>query len=574
MAIVSGLEFGSCFQCDCSVLWAAAPGAPISQVADARGIAVLWGEALAGPGPERVDALTLRRHWQAYGVTPPQPYDGFYAGMVFEPERGLTCGADLLGLFPVYYCAAGDALLIGSSPELFRHHPAFRFQFNPVGLVGILLTNGLLNGQTISKGVQRLSPGHLLVWCPGKNPRELRQYAIPESTRYADLPLQAHVEILDDAVHDAIKRHVRSGERYGLLLSGGLDSRLLGGYLAEAGVEVEAFTWGLPTDIEMRCAIAVARRLGFPHRRFEPSPEAYVTGAKLQANYEQLANGFNQIRLWDICPRLADLATRSVTGLVLDGVVAPHGIYESQLNPLSRDPLERALALQNQLGIPPEALRKLLRSDVFGDLVSEITAELRREYANAGSSDFGRAWRFLLAHRARFHAGSAAHRFSFGSWPVLVALDRKVIEAAAGISEASLRDRLAERELLCNRFPGLASLPVDRGSYDTLPLRPQIQHLLARQLQPLRRLLPPGRAKRRTERRYWYRTTDLDGPGWRGVRRVAEPHRKRIYTLFQQDAFDAIVPPAAIPFQSVTNTVGGSGVKLLLGSMLWAENHL
>ena len=354
MAIVSGLEFGSCFQGDCFVLWAAAPRAPISHVADARGLAVLWGDAISGPGPERVDALTLRSRWQAREGDSPQPYDGFYAAVVFDFEQGLTVGADLLGLFPVYYCTAGDTLLIGSSPEMFRHHPAFQLELNPVGLVGILLTNGLLNGQTLSKGVQRLSPGHLLVWRPGKSPRELRQYEIPLSTRYSGLPLQAHVEILDDAIRDAMKRHVPRGEGCGFLLSGGLDSRLLGGYLAETGIEVHALTWGLPSDIEMQCAIAVARTLRLPHRRFEPSPEAYVTGAKLQANYEQLANGFNQIRLWDIVPRLADLGTRSVTGLMLDRVITPHTNYES---PPSGDPLECALALQNELGIPPEVLR-------------------------------------------------------------------------------------------------------------------------------------------------------------------------------------------------------------------------
>jgi asparagine synthase (glutamine-hydrolysing) len=575
MAIVSGLEFGSCFQGDCFVLWAAAPRAPISHVADARGLAVLWGDAISGPGLERVDALTLRSRWQAREGDSPQPYDGFYAGVVFDFEQGLTVGADLLGLFPVYYCTAGDTLLIGSSPEMFRHHPAFQFELDPVGLVGILLTNGLLNGQTLSKGVQRLSPGHLLVWRPGKSPRELRQYEIPLSTRYSGLPLQAHVEILDDAIRDAMKRHVPRGEGCGFLLSGGLDSRLLGGYLAETGIEVHALTWGLPSDIEMQCAVAVARTLRLPHRRFEPSPEAYVTGAKLQANYEQLANGFNQIRLWDIVPRLADLGTRSVTGLMLDRVITPHTNYES---PPSGDPLECALALQNELGIPPEVLRNLLRSDVFGDLVPEIVAELRREYVESASSDFRRAWRFELGHRARFHVGSAAHRFSFGSWPVLVALDRKVLDAAAGIPAASLEDRMAERELLCNRFPELASLPLDRGSIDALPLRPKMHDLLARhlrrRLRSLRRLFPPGTTKGRTERRYWYRTTDLDGPGWKGVRGVAETHRKRIYALFRQDAFDAIVPAAVVPFQSVENTASGSAVKLLLGTMLWAENHL
>lgn len=574
LAIVSGLQPGSCCEGDCSILWAAAAGAPIRQLADARGVVVLWGEPVLGPGPQRADALTLRSHWHSPEGVPPEPYDGFYAGVVFDVERGLTVGADLLGLMPVYYCTAGNVILIGSSPELFRYHPSIRMEFNPAGLIGILLTNGLVDGQTLSKDVRRLSPGHLLVWRPGQSPRELRQYEIPESTRYFDLPLQTHLEILDAAIGDAMKRHIRAGERHGLLLSGGLDSRLLGGYLAKAGIEVQAFTWGLPTDYEMQCAIAVARKLRFPHRHFEPESEAYGSAAMLQANYEQLANGFNQIRLWDIAPRLAHLGARSVTGLVLDRVITPHLSNDPALDAPSGDRFERGLALQNELGIPAECLRNLLRRDVFGDLAPDILVQLRHEYASSGSSDFRRAWRFELAHRARFHVGSAAHRFSFGSWPVLIALDRKVIEAAAGIPQASLRDRLAERELLCSRFPGLASLPLDRGWDDTLPLRPKIRDLMAKhlwqRLRPVRRFFP----SRRTERRYWHRTTDLDGPGWRSVRLLAEAHRNRIYDLFRQDVFDAMVPDALAPFRSAQNTVGTSAVKLLLGTMLWADSHL
>jgi asparagine synthase (glutamine-hydrolysing) len=569
LAIVRGLERGSCCQGDCSVVWAAAPGVPISCIADAGGLAVLWGDATSER--ERVDSFALRGSWKSIQDSLPQPYDGFYAGAVFDCERGLTVGADLLGLFPVYYWAAGDVVIVGSSPDLFRQHAAFRPAFNPAGLAGILLTNGLVDGQTLEKSVRRLSAGHLLRWVAGKSPRELCQYEVPRLTPNSGVSFQAHLENFDNALRSAIKRHVRSGKRHGLLLSGGLDSRLLSGYLAETGVEVQAFTWGLPTDIEMHCAQAVARTLGFPHRHFEPSPEGFVRGAKIQADYEHLANGFNQIRLWDIVPHLAGLGAQSVTGLVLDSAIKPYGTGRSEP---SADPLDRSVARQNERGIPAEILRNLLRREVFGDVLLDVLAQLRRKYASAGLSDFRRAWLFGLGHRGRFHVGSAAHRFSFGTWPVLAALDRKVLEVLAAMPAESLEDRLIERELLAHRFPELAALPLDRGSDHPMPLKPKLRHLVAERmrerLSPLRRLVPLPR----TERRYWHRTTDLDGPGWLLVRQAAEPHRERIYALFRQDVFDTVVPSPLVPFQRVKSAVGASGVKLLLGSMLWAEKHL
>lgn len=571
MAVVEGLQSGSCFQGDCCVLWAVTPEAPVTQIVDNAGAAVLCGEAVPGLGPGRIDAVSLRDQWQAWEEDPPEAYDGFYVGIVYDSRHRLIVGADLLGLFPIYYCLAGEAILVGASPESFRHHPAFRMEFNPAGLVGILLTNGLVKGQTLLKGVRRLSPGHLLVCRHGEPPREVCQYQIPLSTRYCDLSRRAHVEILDEALTSAIKRHVPSRMRYGLLLSGGLDSRLLAGYLGESGVEADALTWGLPTDIDVQCAVSVARNLGFPHRCSEPAAEAYLVGAQLLANYEHLANGFNQVRLWKNAVALRDLSTRVVAGLVLDRIVTPHTVYESPFSPPSEPPFESALRLHNELGIQPEVLEKLLRREVFGDLVREMLDQLRKDYASAASSDFRRAWRFELWHRARFHVGSAAHRLSFGSWPVLPAIDRHVIEVLAGMPAASVEDRLVEKELLCNRFPELASLPLDRSSNNTLPLKPTfrqqiLQHVLG-QLALLRRLLPSTVRKKKIERRYWLRTADFNGPGWMGVRRIAEPNRKLVYALFRQDTFDSLVPAADV-------ISGDSRAKVLLGSMLWAKDHL
>ena len=574
MALVEGLQLGSCSQGDFSSLWAAAPGAPISQVADSQGAAVLWGEAIPGPGPERIDAVGLREQWQGIKGNPPEAYDGFYAGVVQDRQRGLIVGADLLGLFPVYYCTAGGAVLIGSSPEMFRYHPEFRVELNPAGLVGILLTNGLVGGQTLLKGVQRLSPGHLLVWRAGSSPREVCQYQIPVSTRYFDLPFGAHVEILDQAVKAAIQRHVPGGKRYGLLLSGGLDSRLLGGYLQEKGTETVALTLGLPTEIEMQCAIPVARTLRFPHRGLEIPSEVYVAGAQLQSDYEHLANGFNQIRMWSVHSYLRDLAPRIVAGHILDGVIGPYGIYGSSDSELPGTSFEKVLKYHVNLGIRSEILTRLLRTNFFGDVVPETLAYLRKVYASYSDSNSQSAWCFLLGHRARFHVGSAPHRLSFGSWVALPVLDRQILEAAAGMPATSIADRVAEKELLCKRFPALAALPL-AGDSATLCLKPRLRNLvlqqIVRRLAPLRRALP---FSTKHERRYWYRVNDFNGSAWKGVRRMAESHRSKMYSLFDKDMFDSILPPPDVPFRSTNGMVFDSGAKLLLASMIWAKDHL
>jgi asparagine synthase (glutamine-hydrolysing) len=76
--------------------------------------------------------------------------------------HGLTLGADLIGMFPVYWWTGGEVLLAGSSPELFRLHPCFRSSIDLEGLTGILLTMNSVDGRTLLEGVRRLAPGHFL----------------------------------------------------------------------------------------------------------------------------------------------------------------------------------------------------------------------------------------------------------------------------------------------------------------------------------------------------------------------------------------------------------------------------
>jgi len=577
MVLVNGLQLGSCSQGDFSSLWAAAPGAPISQVADSEGAAVLWGEAIPGPGPERIDAAGLREQWQGVMENPPEAYDGFYAGVVQDRQRGLIVGADLLGLFPVYYCAVGGGVLIGSSPELFRHHPEFRMELNPAGLVGILLTNGLVGGQTLLKGVQRLLPGHLLVWRAGSSPREVRQYQIPVSTRYFDLPFGAHVEILDQAMKAAIQRHVSGGKRHGLLLSGGLDSRLLGGYLREKGTETVALTLGLPTDIEMQCAIPVARALGFRHRTAEIASDLYAQNAPLYAEWEHLTGGFNGVIRWGFREHLRALESDVVSGVALDSAIAPHLLYGGGSAESRGVSFRKLFDYYNRWGIRGHLLERLLRREIFRDLIPQTIAQVQAIYESYSDLDSKRAWCFQLHHRARLHTGSMAWQFSLGAWPVLPVLDRQILASVGGMPIATIGERRAENELLRKKFPELAALPLDRNTYDTEPLKPRLRHLLAsylsHRLTVSRRLMLP-KHKQNVERRYYYRIYDFNSPGWVGVRNAAELYRARTFDFFERNVLQELLPGPNAALRFEDGIVDASGLKMLTGFFLWSKNHL
>lgn len=561
-APVEGLVAGSCSSPPFAALWTAGPRAPVTVDAGA-GAHVVFGTAIPGEDGARVTAAELRELWRGAESRPPEPFDGFYAALAWDPHAGLTAGADFLGRFPVYFAVAGGALLVGSSPELFRHHPAFRREVDPLALTGILLTHGLVDGRALWGGVRRLAPGALLVARTPETPRETAPYRVPFDDRHFGAPPARHVEIVHAALDRAVRRHVPR-ERSLLLLSGGLDSRTLAGYLASQQLSPLAITHGLPGDYETRCARAVARRLRFEHRITESDPAGEVAGIRTRLRWEHLAHGFSGDGGWGGHRLLGSLGNTVVAGYGMDWIVGGHAP--------SRPTFARAFDYYNRWGLRPEALERLLRKDRFGDAVGDTLRTLECGYADSSPREFQRALAFALAYRQRFHIAGHAWAESFRAWPVTPGTDVAVIAAVAGMPEPTLEDRRLQIELLRTRFPELARLPLDRNSADITPLLPnlgwRLRRRVRRRLARIRRDLgldaTPG-----TERRRFHRKYDINGPAWRAIREAAEPFRPLAGEWFERSVFDEIVPPPAARPVFEDGIVGPAGMRLLLGFLLW-----
>ena len=574
---VEGLVAGWCAAPPFAAAWAADAHAPISVAstdgaADApisavsgTGAAVLFGTALRESGTP-VEARELRDLWHRDDSSVPEPFDGYYAALAYDPAAGLLSGADILGRFPIYYFESGDVLLVGSSPELFQHHPSFRKEFDPAGLAGILLTNGLVEGRTLWSGVRRLGPGNLLSAHPGQPAREVRQYDLPLSNRYFDQPFARHVGILEEALDHAIRRHVPAAPRPVLMLSGGLDSRTIAGFLARQGISPLAVTRGDRHDIEMRCAVRVARSLRFEHQGSESDPSHYLADAGARVRWEHGASGFSGTGGWGGYSSMRRLGTRVVSGHSMDWVI---GGNESHVGALSFDTF---FDHQNRWGLRPATLDRLLRRDVFGSAVSEVMAGLRHRYESYSELESQRAWCFALQHRQRYHISSHLWAASFGAWPIVPAVDRELLALAGGLPPATLDGRRLQIELVCTRFPKLARLPLDRNSYNSDPLLPSFAYrarrALRRRIQRTFRSATPA-SPPPVERRRYFRQYDINGPGWRSIREVAEPHRRLGYEYFDPVALDELVPPPQAQIQFKDGITGPAGMKSILGFLLW-----
>lgn len=565
IAPFEGLRIGSEEGPNCSVVWAVSPSAPLSVLSDSEGLSGVLGEAIDESGHRRT-ASEVRAAWRD---DPTSCWDGLYLAFHVDPDGGFLAGVDLLGLFPLYYWHGDGVTLAGTSPEFFLSHPAFVSRLHMEGLVRILLMNGLVGGDTLLQGVRRLEPGNHVRHQDGRL-QEIRAYSIPHELDLAHLPLEGHVAALGETLLEAVKRHAPVGPRYGLLLSGGLDSRMVGGLLVSTGITPRALTIGLADDLEMRCAKAAAKALGLEQIAAEPKAEDYPLYARIHADYEHLANGFNTIRDWWTQGRVGELGERLATGIVADAMVggtAIHWAYTSNPPTMSFDGFWKNMP---PMGVRIEVARDLLQPQHRG-LVETVMDVLRKEYDGYGELGSYRAWRFDIAHGERFHVGGTLWRLAFGAWPTLPMLDRRVIKVASSIPASSLAHRATQLDLVKTYLPQLGTVPLDRSDllkHEAQFLTPRIRDLaterVRRQIARVRRKLT-GR-----DSRYWFRVNDFGSDAWRTVRRVVEPNRDRMEPFFDRANLDAVLPRP----DGYKTHISESARKLLVGFMHWSSNHL
>lgn len=569
IAPMSGLEIGQREGDGWGAVWAASASAPVGVVFDGTTGTMVWGDAI-DPEGRRLGAKDVARGLREDDRA---SWDGFHLAIDLPGNGRLTASVDILGLLPLYHWRSADVVLVGTSVDVFRAHPSFGADLDPTGLIGILLMNGQVGGHTLWTGVRRLGVRKQLRVRRG-HVEEVETLALPETDRaLLALPVEGHVEILGDVLDQAMKRQVRPCEPHGLLLSGGMDSRQIGGLLVGQGVPVEALTFGLDGDIEMRCAKRIAKALGASHQAVEIPPSDYLAAADALMKVEGLAAGFSNVLDWGMVPFLDRLPARVALGHVFDGVVGGIHIpwaFDAKRGEFSFETIFRRF---NRWGFSPTMLRDVL-SPEFHPLVDEVVESVRDTYESSSSLPNLKAWHFDLLTRQRFHVGAAVWPVSFRSWPMSPIFDREVLRTTASMPAGSIGGRRLQQELLVARHPHLAAIALDRNSFDSLPVHPRLRdHLRVASADKWRHLLdrtPLGRW--RPESRFYYRTYDFESPGWLGIRRSAEAHRSRIPGLLRREAIERLWPRPDQPLRTGDGIIDSSNAKMLVGLAL-ASHH-
>ena len=213
--------------------------------------------------------------------------NGMFALAIWDEPRGrLVLARDRMGQKPLYYAVTDrGGLVFGSEAKAVLTHPDVPRRINPSGLARYLFYEYLPATHSIWGGVQKLLPGHSLIWEGGR----------ARIHRYYEPPIRGdNPEPFEEAAADywtrfrgAVARHCRSDVPLGVFLSGGIDSSSVAAAVRESepGRSIRTFS------------------IGFDDPSFDESAQARAVAAYLKTDHHEQV--FSARQVFDLLPEVA-----------------------------------------------------------------------------------------------------------------------------------------------------------------------------------------------------------------------------------------------------------------------------
>ena len=230
------------------------------------------------------DTEVLLKAYHAWGEDFVSRLNGMFAFAIWGRDSGrVLLGRDRLGIKPLYYAPIAGGLRFASALPALLAAGGVDTSIDPAALNHYLSFHAVVPApHTLLAGVRKLAPGTLMRIEPDGRRSERSFWALDYARDAADeaRSFEDWTEILLDGLRAAVKRRLVADVPVGALLSGGVDSSLIVGLMAEAGVkELRTYNVGF-ADVggekgnEFEYADIVAREFGTVHERiFVPEQE-------------------------------------------------------------------------------------------------------------------------------------------------------------------------------------------------------------------------------------------------------------------------------------------------------------
>ena len=183
----------------------------------------------------RSDTETIVHAYEQWGDACVDRLRGMFAFAVWDaPRRRLLLARDRMGIKPLYWALCRDRLVFGSEIKAVLASGLLAPDANEQAIPELLATRYVSGAGTLFKGVQRLLPGHVLVFERG----------VVATREWWDVPTRGSdggardwtdaeaVDVFRSKLTDAVRSRLMSDVPLGMFLSGGLDSSAIAALMA------------------------------------------------------------------------------------------------------------------------------------------------------------------------------------------------------------------------------------------------------------------------------------------------------------------------------------------------------
>ncbi len=240
------------------------------------------------------DTEVLLVAWRQWGEKSLARLRGMFAFAVWDTaERSLFLARDPLGIKPLYYSEQGGRLLFASELNAMLASGCLDDAVDPEAVDAFLARLGIPAPLTFYRAARSLQPGEWARWREGKLVRQI-YWRFPQRSDAEpgrEMSDTEFAQALRLQLEDTVRAHSLADVKVGAFLSGGIDSAVITGLMAQAtGERLSTFSIGFPETrySESNQAAATARHFGTDHHDIQ------VTGGDAAAKLPDFLAALDQ----------------------------------------------------------------------------------------------------------------------------------------------------------------------------------------------------------------------------------------------------------------------------------------
>ncbi|MCP4406529.1 MAG: N-acetylglutaminylglutamine amidotransferase [Gammaproteobacteria bacterium] len=223
------------------------------------------------------DTEVIIKAYHAWGEACVPRFLGMFCLVLWDMNRRhLFMARDRLGIKPLYYSKEARWLRFASTPQALIAAGDVDTALDPIALHHHLTLHAVVPApRTLLKGIRKLAPAHTMAVSATGECRIRPYWSLAATRPPRPLSEGQWVEQVREALTRAVERRLRIADvPVGVLLSGGLDSSLLVGLLAQCGVsDLKTFTVGFDDQPEEKgnefeYSDLVVKRFATDHYKF------------------------------------------------------------------------------------------------------------------------------------------------------------------------------------------------------------------------------------------------------------------------------------------------------------------